>query len=433
MAELKKYEWFIDMDNEDHGVKVISLVGEPAIESDFIKLSKEKENKLKVDFKVEKFEVDGYKNIVAGLALIPEQEIYRIDKQSNTEYTGQFSADEIVKVRDKFFLEQQTTNVNEDHEENEIVDAYLIESYIINSDLQVEDLIAKGVSEAVLGAWFVSYKIEDDEAFQKALDGELNGFSIEFFGNRKEILSNNNKLNINKMSKFKEKLAKLAKDFVSLTENFEDDEVKMIDAQVTVGEDTIKIRQESEEWTVDQEIVSVTVDESGEESTEVLIDGEYTLDSGNILVVKDGKVTEIKEEVVEEPVEEPVEEVKAEDVEVKTEDTTDVTDGDKTLKELLNGKDDGEYTVAVSLQDGEIKWGDLYAYTYKTLTFSEESFNELVDGKESLEKEIVELKDKVKEPIVAPKFGEDKIDKKPTKEELAKMSVVDRLMATRNL
>ena len=42
MAKVKKFEWVIDLEDDSHGVKAISLVDLPAMESDFIKLSKEK-------------------------------------------------------------------------------------------------------------------------------------------------------------------------------------------------------------------------------------------------------------------------------------------------------------------------------------------------------------------------------------------------------
>ena len=56
-------------DAAEHGVFAISLVEEPAIEEDFIALSKHNEIKLKV--------VDEERRVVVGYALVPDKRIYR--------------------------------------------------------------------------------------------------------------------------------------------------------------------------------------------------------------------------------------------------------------------------------------------------------------------------------------------------------------------
>ena len=73
MPKIPKYEWRVDLDDNSQGVKVISLVDEPAIESDFIALSKQ----TKPRPKMVKFEKEGYKQVGEGLSLIPDKEIPR--------------------------------------------------------------------------------------------------------------------------------------------------------------------------------------------------------------------------------------------------------------------------------------------------------------------------------------------------------------------
>ena len=74
------YEFKIDEAGNQTGVKAISLVDEPAIESDFVYFAKEDKKQYI------KLEVEGYKNTVLGLALIPDKYILRMDKNSNPYY-----------------------------------------------------------------------------------------------------------------------------------------------------------------------------------------------------------------------------------------------------------------------------------------------------------------------------------------------------------
>lgn len=410
-AVLPKYEWSIDENESLHGVKVMSLVDEGAIESDFIYFNntqiKEKLSKQKPTYV--KFEVEGYKQIVAGLSMIPDKEILRYDEEKDEYYVGYFSADTIEIIRNKFHKEMMTSNVNTDHEQDAVIDAYLIESFIITSDKQVEDLKDKGIEEAQLGAWFTAYKVEDEETFQRVIDGELNGFSVEIFATR--MLDSTTEYEYNKLNNINNKLINTMKEFFKelkgLVEKFEKDEstenVKFVSA--TDPEKNIVVYQEAEEWTIGDAIFSQMVTEDGEESLEPLADGEYTLEDGVVLVVADGVLSEIRDAEDEEAPEEetPTEDVvEAEDKEKK------LSDVEKSLNDLIDLSKDGYYTIEVGVEAGKIKFGAVYASTYKELELSKEEFNKLKEEKANLEKEVVELKNKIKEPIVDPELGFNK-------------------------
>ena len=68
---MKFFELVLDEEKLLHGVDAISIVEHPAIEEDFITLSK--------DYKFEFKEVDNEKRILMGAAMIPEKPIYRRD------------------------------------------------------------------------------------------------------------------------------------------------------------------------------------------------------------------------------------------------------------------------------------------------------------------------------------------------------------------
>lgn len=169
---MRRIQFDIDEDDETTGVKTISIVDDPAIDSKFVALSKEKVQFIELKAP--------YKQVLAGLALIPDKDIPRTSPKGES-YVAYFTKEGIERIRNKFHKELMNNRVNVDHQQSAYISAYMIESFIIDSDERLADVKAKGIKDAVMGSWFVAYKIEDKEVFAKALAGELNGFSVEIF------------------------------------------------------------------------------------------------------------------------------------------------------------------------------------------------------------------------------------------------------------
>lgn len=169
---MKRVKFEIDPDDKKTGVKAISLVDGPAMESDFIALSDSPHQYIEL-------KIEGYKQVVAGLALLPDKDFLRV-APNGEKYVAYFTKESIEAIRNKFHKELMTANVNVDHS-REPINAYLIESFIIDSQERLADVTAKGIKNPVMGSWFVAYKIEDEAVFLKVLSGELNGFSVEIF------------------------------------------------------------------------------------------------------------------------------------------------------------------------------------------------------------------------------------------------------------
>jgi hypothetical protein len=170
--KIKRIEFDIDENDESTGVKTISIVDTPAIESDFVAFSKEE---------VQYVEMQGaYKQILAGMALIPNKDIPRTNPKGE-KYMAFFSIEGIERIRNKFHKQLMNNKVNVDHKQSGYINAYMVESFLVDSDERLADVKAKGIKDPVMGSWFVAYKIEDIEVFNKALAGELNGFSVEIF------------------------------------------------------------------------------------------------------------------------------------------------------------------------------------------------------------------------------------------------------------
>jgi len=222
MEKIRRVKFDIDKNNPLSGVKTMSLVSDPAIESDFKFFSKQDNPKKYIELKA-----TNYKQVVAGLALIPDKDIKRFDVEGN-EYFGYFTSDSIEAIRNQFHKQEMTSRVNVEHDQQDYIDAYLIESYIVDSPEMLKAVQAKGIEDVVLGSWYVAYKIESPEVFAKAVSGELKGFSVEIFLAKftKAIQENNlNKSEKSIMTKFFEKL----KSLVSEMEKDESPQIKLAD------------------------------------------------------------------------------------------------------------------------------------------------------------------------------------------------------------
>lgn len=151
--------------DEDDGVFAISLVESPAIEENFVALSKEQ-----IEFKA----IDDERRIVVGFALVPNKEIYR--KQNGKEFNIYFSKDTVAKSAELYMKNLNLANVTSEHDKP-VKDCCVIESWIVedakNDKSNLFNLGAKG------GEWVVMMKLYNDEEYQKAKNGEYKGFSIE--------------------------------------------------------------------------------------------------------------------------------------------------------------------------------------------------------------------------------------------------------------
>ena len=162
---LETIELLIDEDEDKIGVFAISLVESPAIESNFVALSKQ-DIKLTI--------VDAEKRLVVGLALMPDKEIYR--KNGEYEYNIKFSKDTVRKASQIYLREMFNKNTTLEHAEM-AEGVYLVESWIVEDPKM--DKISLFNIEAPAGAWAVSMKVDNDEVWQRVKQGEYMGFSIE--------------------------------------------------------------------------------------------------------------------------------------------------------------------------------------------------------------------------------------------------------------
>ena len=183
-------ELIIDPNDEQSGIDAISLVETPAIESNFIALSKQKhELYLK--------EINAEKKLLLGAALIPNKSIYRRGKD-NSEYYIYFSKDTVRQASELFFKKSNHKNATFEHE-NKIDGVTIVESWIVEDSKK--DKTALYGLDVPVGTWMVSAKIDDQELYNKAKSGEIKGFSIEgYFADRYDMSKDDKKTEtINKL------------------------------------------------------------------------------------------------------------------------------------------------------------------------------------------------------------------------------------------
>jgi hypothetical protein len=160
---MKSYELIIDDDTE--GIDAISLVDRPAIEENFIALSKD------VPYTFQEVS----KGIVTGPALIPNKQIYRKDEDGN-EFNVYFTEDTIEKAAILYFKNSNQNNSTEQHM-RKVEGITTFESWIIQ-DTKNDKAKALGF-DLPKGTWMISQKINNPEVLQKVKDGTYRGFSIE--------------------------------------------------------------------------------------------------------------------------------------------------------------------------------------------------------------------------------------------------------------
>ena len=151
----------------DAGLSAISLVGKPAIETNFVKLKAEKAA-IKMQF-------DDDKQIITGPVLIPDQEIYRNSNFGLGECTIQFSAKTIEQAAAAYLASNNTMVTLQHQEDTDKVK--LVESWLI-ADSKVDKAVTLGYDLPV-GTWMASHHVEDIDLWEQIKSGEMNGYSIE--------------------------------------------------------------------------------------------------------------------------------------------------------------------------------------------------------------------------------------------------------------
>lgn len=158
----------IYIDDEVEGVQKISLVHSPAVESDFLCFDEQAPSQ---PFK---FETDEEQRIVFGCAIRADYPIYRRDKERG-EYYVVFDKQSIKDINERFAKENNFNKVNLDHSED-TDGVYMTQMFIKDVENGINP---KNFEDIEDGSLFTAYKVENDDVWEAAKNGEFKGFSVE--------------------------------------------------------------------------------------------------------------------------------------------------------------------------------------------------------------------------------------------------------------
>jgi hypothetical protein len=165
----KVYEMLIDEADNASGVFAISLVSDPAIEENWVYMSKQKATNLA--------QIAPDKRLLLGPVLIPNKLIPRVDEETGEEYDITFTPETIEKAAHLYMQRQNNNNATIEHE-GELEDISTVESWII-ADEEKDKSVKFGMSYPK-GTWMAMMKVNNPTIWQDYVKtGKIKGFSIE--------------------------------------------------------------------------------------------------------------------------------------------------------------------------------------------------------------------------------------------------------------
>ena len=275
MSFIRRMDLFIlDIPDGDQKEFQIALVDEPAIESDWIAFNKHQ------NFKIQSKE----RRIVSGYAMIADLEIPRYDERRGY-YNVTFRKGNIEKIWLNFHRNNLMTNTNEMHQSGKFAEGvFVCESFIIDSERGIK--APEGFKQEPDGSWFISMKVENDDVWNKVLEGTFKGFSIEgrFFERPAETFASKLKDLIN-INMTKEELKDKVVSFFN-----KEEEVKIEEPKKEGFESVLLVDGETE-LTIEPAVevgAAVVIMLDGEPQPAPV--GEHELEDGRVIVIEEAGI-----------------------------------------------------------------------------------------------------------------------------------------------
>lgn len=159
----------------EDGIYTVSLVDDPAVESNFLMFSK---NKLM--FSID----DEEQRIITGCIMRCDFPIYRRD-DSGYEYYIVFDKPTIELMAEKMLADATHNNINLEHNPDAYVqDVYLKELFFKDKS---RGIVPKGFDDISDGSLFGTYKVLNDDVWSQIKEGTFKGFSIECYIDAVEV------------------------------------------------------------------------------------------------------------------------------------------------------------------------------------------------------------------------------------------------------
>ena len=292
---------------------------------------------------------DEDKHLVRGVIMRADYPIYRRDK-SLGEYYIVYKPDVIRQMAEKYLTEDRANNVNIMHKEGSDVEGVnMVQWFIKGAGVAIE-----GFDDIADGSLFAEYHVTNEDVWAEIKAGTYKGFSLEGYFNLEPEQNENyvqdvidkwgeyfSKIkNMANFKKFATALAKMLAKFASITTDKgvlvwdTEDDLKAGDSVYVQSEDGTRVKAEDGDYKTDDgkvikvadgkvaeimdddaevKLGSVDTDKgklyaegyddlkagdavyADEEKATPAADGDYVTPDGKTIVVKDGKVSEIKD------------------------------------------------------------------------------------------------------------------------------------------
>ena len=156
-----------EINNDEEGMYAISLVADPATESNFLAFDKDKDM---VKFSVESEE----KHLVRGLVMAANLLIYR-RTSDGFEYYIEYSPETIRIMAEKYLKDGFQNNVDTNHNFSLVEGVNMVQFFIKDAENGINP---KGFEEYADGSLFADFNIHNDEIWNEIKEGTFKGFSL---------------------------------------------------------------------------------------------------------------------------------------------------------------------------------------------------------------------------------------------------------------
>lgn len=164
--EYPHYKLTLIPNEQELGMKIMSMVETPAIMVNWVKFNESKPIKFEIQNEEQR--------IVFAPALIPELPIKRVNGDQT--FFVSIDRENILQTAIKFAKDNLANKLDVNHSEQVLPGITIFESFITDENRVT---MAKGFEDMPLGTWFITAKVNNDEVWEKIKAGELNGFSID--------------------------------------------------------------------------------------------------------------------------------------------------------------------------------------------------------------------------------------------------------------
>lgn len=171
MDNSQQYETYelVMKDNEDE-VFALSLVSNPAIQSNFVYFSADGTKEI-VKFAT----TDEEQRTIVGPILIPDLKILRM-KEDGTPYYVTFSKETVKALAQKYIKDNKSNNITLEHQKP-TTDVSLVESWI--TDSAVYDKAKSYGLNVKPGTWMGVFKVDNPKVWKQVKAGDFKGISLE--------------------------------------------------------------------------------------------------------------------------------------------------------------------------------------------------------------------------------------------------------------